>query len=195
MIGKRWSGLSVAVVALGMTAACSSGGAEGADTSTTSTGAGSTTTKQAPSFPGPSAAATLTTSCEKIIGHDGPGRDGLRVSDSVVIHRLSPSAPLGDSEEEGLRYFAKVPVSVRSDAEVAISVPEDSRGALAISWASSPNPPGEEVIFDPCGEGGAHEWTTYPGGFYFDEKQCATIVITVDGSSTRQRVPLGAGCA
>ena len=111
----------------------------------------------------------------------------------VVFYLLDPSQPLARSGEPGMHYFAKVAVSLRGDDKVVASVPKDRSNDLAISWASSPNPPGTKVVFDPCGATD-QGWTTYPGGFYFNDRQCATIVVSVNGRNTRHRVPLGASC-
>lgn len=190
---RIWSGLSVILVAFSVTASCSSSGEVKPGAPTPPAEPHSTST-QAPSPPTPPASAALTTSCEKIIGHDRPGQGGLRVLDVVVIHLNSPSAQVGTSEAAGFRHFAKVAVSVRGRREASISIPEQSSGALAVSWASSPNPPGVEVNFAPCGKGGGSEWTTYPGGFYFNQRQCATVLVRVGEQRTREHIPLGARC-
>lgn len=192
MSTHRWLGPSTAVVALGLAAACSSSESSDNGAPASSTAGDSPTTNESSSSTRPTM-STQKTSCEKIIGHDAPGSGGLRVLNTVVFHRLSPSAPVGESVEPGLRYFAKVPVSVRGGAKVVVSVPDEQSRTLAVSWASSPNPPTTEVVFIPCGSG--HPWTSYPGGFYFEVKQCATVDITVDGRTARRKVPLGESCA
>lgn len=142
--------------------------------------------------PAPTAGATLRTSCTKGVKHDAPQTGGIEVGDAVVLQGSGPSAPLGSSMQPGLPVFVKVPVFVRGDAEVVVSLARDEPDGVAIAWASSPRPPGVEVTFEPCGTG--HEWTTYPGGFVLDAPRCVTVVVEVDGRSTRQQVPLGASC-
>lgn len=147
-----------------------------------------------PGPPAPTAGTTLTTSCERGVWHAAPEPGGMEVSDTVVLQGTGPAAELGGSTEPGLPHFLKVPVSVRGYAEVVVSVASGQPGGVAISWASSPDPPGVEVSFEPCDSGRGHEWSTYSGGFYVDAPRCATVVVEVDGRTTRQQVPLGAPC-
>lgn len=137
------------------------------------------------------------TACDQGVGHDAPEAEAVRVLNDVAFSRLQESADpaqVGQTGLPGLRYFAKIAVSVRRGAQVAILVPPEHDEALALDWASVAAGPVSKVTFLPCASGKDQEWTTYPGGFYADETGCVTVVVEVDGRAVEQEVPLGERC-
>lgn len=160
----------------------------------------SSTGSPSPSAPATGGAETLvgeptaTTSCDQGVGHSEPEAGYAEILDTVVFGRLQQPAEIALSGEQRPRYFAKVPVWLHSGSEVVISVDPEQEGDVAVAWASYPAGPTSAVSFAPCDLDSDHEWTTYPGGFYTDQKRCVRIRVEVDGRSVQHEVPLGIRC-
>ena len=143
-----------------------------------------------------SASGSPIVSCDESIG--GARYSGTDVGDRFVLRVISvptenrPEAAR-PSGKKGWPYFAELGLVVRTDVPpVEISVPEDWRERVAISWGSAAIAPALRVAS--CPSYGL-PWNAFDGGLYLQARTgCVPLRFRVGGRSATVRFGFGTKC-
>ena len=106
----------------------------------------------------------------------------------------SPVAIQASDEGEGLwqtEFFAKAALVYRPSKRFELSTTEDFEGRLLFSWGESLAPAPTATAHCATSSDG---WVIVPGGFYFDEPMCVTLVVRTDTEEFEVQVGLGLAC-
>ena len=119
---------------------------------------------------------------------------------TVVLDAVAlPASPryrtaLQASEEPGNdaagRLFAKTGIRYKAGKGAEIIVPEELRDRLSLNWQSGRT---WRIVVPPCPDR-TGEWLGEPGGYWFADPLCATLIVRSQGQEERIKIGLGTPC-
>jgi hypothetical protein len=158
-------------------------------TVTTTTGLSTTVEPDATSVP---VSESVALNC----GSTRQPEDDLTVVLDAVALPASPryltalQAAVQPGNDPAGRLFAKTGIRYRAGNAAEIIVPEELRDRLSIGWEMGRS---WHIVVPPCPER-TGEWLGAPGGYWFADPLCATLIVRSQGQEQRVEIGLGTPC-
>lgn len=110
---------------------------------------------------------------------------------TMRTHELGHSGT--DTDPTSPLRFSKVPLLVRRNVSLSVSVADEQQDSVALSWGSSKveDPVASIQVVGCEGDG---EWLMFPGGFWTLDPACVRLTLVSAGESEEIRIPIGSEC-
>jgi len=100
---------------------------------------------------------------------------------------------------DGAKYqglvFQKIPIALKTGAQMTLSVPEEMRGQMKIGWSNAGYTVANELAVQGCTTPNVGtSWVVYPGGFWLKEPGCVPLTVTTEAATKTIDLPIGKSC-